>query len=84
MPEADPVGELRAWCRENGHHVTADGSVYEATAAAILDRSPGTLRNWRSSGAGSALPFYRHGRTGRTRYRLADLAELLEASRFDP
>ncbi len=55
--------------------------MYEDAAAAILDRSAGTLRNWRSSGAGSALPFYRSGRTGRVRYRLTDLAELLEVQR---
>jgi hypothetical protein len=83
MPERDPVGELRRWCQANGHHVTADGAVYEDAAAAILDRSAGTLRNWRSSGAGSALPFYRSGRTGRVRYRLTDLAELLEVQRRD-
>jgi hypothetical protein len=77
------VAGLRRWCAAHGHHVTADGSVYEDVAAALLDRSPGTLRNWRSAGAGSMLPFTRHGRTGRVRYRLADLAELLEASRFD-
>ncbi len=58
--------------------------MYEDAAAAILDRSAGTLRNWRSSGAGSALPFYRSGRTGRVRYRLTDLAELLCTIHHDP
>ena len=81
---ADRVGQLRDWCVANGHHVGADDSVYEHVAALILDRSPGTLKNWRSSGAGSALPFYRHGRTGRVRYRLTDLAELLAVQRVDP
>lgn len=75
------VDELRAWCAENGHYVTADGSVYEEAAAAILDRSPGTLRNWRS--AGGPVPFTRHGRTGRVRYRLSDLVAALEAARYD-
>lgn len=81
-PATDPVAELRRWCAENGHAVAADGAVYEHVAAAILDRSPGTLRNWRARG-GAQLPFYRHGRTGRVRYRLADLADALEAARCD-
>jgi len=81
LAPADPVGELRRWCREHGHAVLPDGSVYEEVAAAILDRSPGTLRNWRGRG-GDQLPFYRHGRTGRIRYRLADLADALEGQRF--
>lgn len=76
------MAELRAWCRENGHHVTADGSVYEGVAAEILDRSPGTLRNWRARGGGQ-LPYFRNGRTGRVRYRLSDLADVLDAGRFD-
>ena len=77
-PPPDPVAQLRAWCADNGHHVTADGSVYEHVAAAILDRAPGTLRNWRA--AASPLPYVRHGRTGRVRYRLTDLAAMLEAT----
>jgi hypothetical protein len=76
-PAVDPVETLRAWCREHGHHITADGCVYEDTAAALLDRAPATLKNWRCAGAG-LLPFRRHGRSGRVRYRLVDLAELLE------
>ena len=78
-PSSDRLAELRAWCATNGHHVTPDGSVYEEAAAAILDRAPGTLRNWRV--AGSPLPYFRHGRTGRVRYRLTDLAEMLADTR---
>jgi hypothetical protein len=77
---ADRVAELRRWCRENGHAVLPDGSVYEQAAAAILDRAPGTLKNWR--GRGDQLPFYRHGRSGRIRYRLTDLADAIEEQRF--
>ena len=82
LPDHDPVAQLRAWCEEHGHHVTPDGAVYEDAAAAILDRAPGTLRNWRGAGGGM-VPFHRHGRTGRVRYRLSDLAELLAADRYD-
>jgi hypothetical protein len=78
---ADPVEQLRRWCRENGHVVLPDASVYEDTAARILDRSPGTLKNWRGRG-GDQLPFYRHGRSGRIRYRLTDLADAIEEQRF--
>lgn len=78
---ADPVADLRAWCRAQGHTVLPDGSVYEDAAAVILDRSPGTLKNWRGRG-GDQLPFYRHGRTGRIRYKLRDLADALEGQRF--
>jgi hypothetical protein len=77
----DPVERLRRWCRENGHVVLPDASVYEDTAARILDRSPGTLKNWRGRG-GDQLPFYRHGRSGRIRYRLTDLADAIEEQRF--
>lgn len=72
------VEQLRQWCAQNGHHLSPDGSVFEHVAAEILGRSPGTLRNWRS--AGSSLPYQRHGRTGRVRYRITDLAAMLEAT----
>lgn len=81
VPDQDPVAKLRAWCMENGHHISPDDSVYEEAAATILDRKPGTLRNWRTSGG--PLPFHRSGRTGRVRYSLEDLAAFLEATRHD-
>jgi hypothetical protein len=76
---ADTEQRLLAWCRAAGHHITADGGVYEEIAALILDRSPGTLQNWRSNG-GAGVPWYR---SGRVRYRLRDLADYLERQRQD-
>lgn len=80
LPEADrgPVAELRAWCAENGHPVYALDRVSEATAAAILGREPGTLRNWRAQGAPLAYVRIR----GRVSYRLEDLAAAMEAETF--
>jgi len=71
---------LREWCEANGHHIAADGSVYETTAALLLDRAPNTLANWRSNG-GAGVPYFRSGRTGRVRYRLADLANHIDGTR---
>ena len=74
--------DLRAWCINNGHHISPDDAVHEATAALILDRSPATLANWRAQG-GNGLAWFRSGRTGRVRYRLSDLAGWLESHRHD-
>ncbi len=71
---------LREWCIENGHHITPLGAVYEDAAAAILDRSPSTLANWRANG-GSAVRFGRSGRNGRITYRLDHLAAYLDRNR---
>lgn len=71
---------LLEWCRSSGRHVTADAAVYEEVAALLLDRSSGTLANWRALG-GAGVAWYRAGRTGRVRYRLRDLAAYLERQR---
>lgn len=70
---------LRQWAIDHGHHVCADDSVYEDCAALLIDRQPNTLSNWRSNGGGN-VPFRKNGRTGRVRYRLADLAAYIDAS----
>ena len=81
--EREPTVErLRRWCLDHGHLVTPDDCVRESVAALILDRSPGTVANWRANG-GAAVPWFRSGRTGRVRYRLADLADYLEAQRCE-
>lgn len=72
--------DLRAWCVANSHFVTVDDAVYESTAALILDRSPGTLKNWRSAGCG---PVWFGRRTARVRYRLQDLCDFLNSQRHD-
>jgi hypothetical protein len=83
MPERRiTADDLRRWCLDNSHCVTPDDAVHEATAALILDRSPGTVANWRANG-GASLPWFRSGRTGRVRYRLSDLADYLEAQRCE-
>lgn len=67
------VEQLRAWCQTKGHVVLAADRVREDTAAEILDRSVGTLRNWRAGAR--PLPFTTvHGRTT---YFLRDLAQAL-------
>ncbi len=70
------LAQLRDWCQRNGRHVAPDESVDEATAAEIVDRSPGTLTNWRAQGIGP--PYRRIGRTGRVRYPLAGIAAYLD------
>lgn len=67
------------WCNTKDHWISADGRVSPDTAAAILDRSPATLRNWRSAGEGP--PFYSGARVT---YRISDLAEWLEQFRCTP
>jgi len=76
----ETAARLERWCRQHGHHITPDHSVYEDVAAQILERSPGTLRNWRMDG-GAVVPYYRPGRGARVRYRLTDLAAFIELQR---
>ena len=73
------VAQLQDWCERHNYWISADGRVREQTAAELLDRSCGTLRNWRN-GCGE-LRFYRH--RGRVTYALKDLATYLEAGRVD-
>ena len=72
--EIDPVAEMIAWCRSNGHPIYPGDRVSEATAAEILGRSPHTLRNWRSIGTGPPPVRVR----GRVTYRLHDLVAEIE------
>jgi hypothetical protein len=46
------VAQLDQWCREHHLVVTVDGRVDERAAAVLMSRSPKTLANWRSAGAG--------------------------------
>ncbi|MFZ2289908.1 MAG: helix-turn-helix domain-containing protein [Halopseudomonas yangmingensis] len=71
--------QITAWCQANGHWISADGRVTAEVAALILDRSPATLRNWRTAGEG---PPYFQG--ARIKYRISDLAEYLEQFRITP
>lgn len=66
---ADPVEELRSWCERQGHWVGPGDVVTELVAAAVLGKSPETLRGWRSTDP--RLPFTR-SRAG-VRYALQDL-----------
>ncbi len=72
---------LRQWCERNAKYVCADDAVFEDVAAEIVQRSPGTLTNWRSQCSGPQP--YRHGATGRVRYRLRDLAAWLDSNRVN-
>lgn len=75
-PIASMTERLREACRDNGYFVTWDNFVSERTAAAMLGREPGTLRNWRT--AHRPLPFRKlHGRV---QYQLADIAALIIAA----
>jgi hypothetical protein len=73
------TAELRDWCDRSGRWPTADGRVTEKTAAEILGRAPGTLRNWRSGDR--PLRFNTAG--GRVTYALRDLAEFIVKSASD-
>lgn len=74
--QRDTATILREWCEANGKHVCADDAVHEDVAAVLLDRSPGTLSNWRAQRKGPRS--YRHGRTGRCKYKLSGLAAWLD------
>jgi hypothetical protein len=69
----DRVELLRRWCLDRGFWVGPFDEVAEATAAALCDRAPETLRYWR--GTDRRLPC-RKTRAG-WRYALRDLAEFL-------
>ncbi len=64
----DECERLAKLLRSAGYTVSLIGTVDPEAAAEVLDRAPGTLRNWRAAGYG---PPYVRGR--RVRYRLADL-----------
>lgn len=70
---------LAVLLRSAGHSVSLLGSVDSEAAAVVLDRAPGTLRNWRASGFG---PPYVRG--SRVRYRLADLITWLQQHHEEP
>jgi hypothetical protein len=76
LDESDPVAErvaqLRQACVAAGRWVSHDGRVHESTAAWLLDRAPGTLRNWRAQNA--PLPFQKV--RGRYSYALEDIARM--------
>jgi hypothetical protein len=70
------ITQLERAARDLGFAVTVDGHVDERAAAALLNRSPGTLRNWRSQHR--PLMFRRLGGSrGRVTYPLTELARFL-------
>jgi hypothetical protein len=82
--EKDPgemVESLKTWCREHSKPVFPGDRVNEETAAALLGRCPGTLKNWRTQHC--PVPFVRSGAgRGRISYRLKDIAEHLEKQEY--
>jgi hypothetical protein len=76
--EPKTAAQLREWCAENGHQVSADLAVSTEVAASICEVSPLTMRNWRSLNIGPP-----HYRRGSVRYRLADLAAYLDSRRSE-
>lgn len=64
------VAGLRAACIANDRPIIGADRVDEPTAAWLLGRSPGTLRNWRAQHR--PIPFRKPG--GRVTYAIADLA----------
>jgi len=86
LPAEDERGaisqeDLRKFCLERKFVIFAGDRVDEKTAAALLGKSNGTLRNWR--GTGRPLPYTRSGAgRGRPYYHLKVLAEFL--NRADP
>lgn len=65
------VEQYRAWLRDNGHVILAGDRVTESTAAALMDTSPKTLRNWRSLRTG---PQFIKRPNRRVSYRLDAIA----------
>lgn len=83
--EADQQREVEALAqrlRAAGHLVTPDGRIREHVAAELLCRSPLTLRNWATTGAGRLEPVKV---AGRRTYRLAEVHSLMKsANRTEP
>ena len=80
LAAAAPRRRKRKIPRMNGRRPLVD----EATVAAWLDTTEGTLRNARCSGRGAlaGLPFHRIGRA--VRYDPADVEEFLQRRRYGP
>jgi len=78
-PAADLAASLRAECERRGHWISLDGRVNRATAALLLDRSEGTLANWRAGS--NPLPFHRLGKRGAVTYSLLDIAQFVLRAR---
>lgn len=68
------ISQMRAWLADGGFVVRFDGTINEAAAAALLDRSPHTLRGWRSTDG--RLP-YRRTKAG-VRYALTSILDYLD------
>lgn len=68
------VDQIRADCLVAGMTVIPGDRVREDGAAMILDRAPGTLRNWRSAGCGPPFKTVR----GRAVYEIADLIAFID------
>lgn len=65
------VQQYREWLAENGHSILVGDRVNESTAAALMDTSPKTLRNWRSLRTG---PQFIKRPNRRVSYRLDAIA----------
>lgn len=69
------VERVTAQLKEAGVWISSDGRVNERDIAQpLFDRSPGTLRNWRSSGA---MPVRPRMIRGNATYNLRELVEYL-------
>ena len=67
------VQSLRAKCTEFGFVVFSDEWVTTDTAAALLDRAPGTIRNWLHQDR----PLQPRRLRKRITYNLGDIAKML-------
>lgn len=67
------VQSLRAKCTEFGFVVFSDEWVTTITTAALLDRAPGTIRNWLHQDR----PLQPRKLHNRITYRLGDIAQML-------
>ena len=70
----ETVATLRAWCQERSLWVGLGDIVKEATAAALLDRKPGTRRNWLCG----ERPISFTRRRGGVVYALQEIADYLD------
>ena len=59
------VTQVRRWCEEDGISVGPDHTVSRKDAAALVNRSPLTLRNWALQGR-EEIPFTKHNGRYRT------------------